>query len=104
MERYILNKKSEQIFRQYFQIGGDMDGYIYTQEGEGIGSFFGNLFRKVIPLATKAIKGIAGIARPHFENAAKEIVGQAGKKLIETITPNEEAQSPKKRQKRSRED
>ena len=85
-------------------MGGDMDGYISTQEGEGIGSFFGNLFRKVMPLATKAIKGIAGIARPHFENAAKEIVGQASKKLIHKIIPNEEAQSPKKRQKHPRED
>ena len=60
-------------------MGGDMDGYIYTQEGEGIGSFFGNLFRKVLPLATKAIQGIASAAKPHLQNAAKDIVGQASK-------------------------
>ena len=99
MERYILDKKSEQIFRQCFQMGGDMDGYIYTQEGEGIGSFFGNLFKKVIPLATRAIKGIASAAKPHLQNAAKDIVGKASKKLIEKITPTEEDdQHPKKRQ------
>ena len=87
--------------------GGDMDGYIYTQEGEGIGSFFGNLFRKVLPLATKAIKGIASAAKPHLQNAAKDIVGQASKKLIERIVPNEveeveEDQPPRKRRKRQR--
>ena len=99
MERYILDKKSEQIFRQCFQMGGDMDGYIYTQEGEGIGSFFGNLFKKVIPLATKAIKGIASAAKPHLQNAAKDIVGKASKRLIEKIIPTEEDdQRPKKRQ------
>ena len=80
MERYILNNRSEQIFRRFFQMGGDMDGYIYSQEGEGIGSFFGNLIRRVIPLATKAIKGIASAAKPHLQNAAKDIVGQASKK------------------------
>ena len=101
MERYILNNKSERIFRQCFQMGGDMDGYIYTQEGEGIGSFFGNLFKKVLPLATKAIKGIAGAAKPHLQNAARDIVGQASKKLIHTIIPDEEEQPPRKR---SRED
>ena len=101
MERYIPNNESKQLFRQYFQVGGDMDGYIYTQEGEGIGSFFGNLFRKVLPLATKAIKGIAGAAKPHIQNAARDIVGQASRKLIEKIIPDEEAQPPRKR---SRED
>ena len=80
-----------------------MDGYIYTQEGEGIGSFFGNLFRKVLPLATKAIKGIASAAKPHLQNAAKDIVGQASKKLIEKIVPaEEEDQPPKKRHKLQR--
>ena len=105
MERYILDKKSERIFRQCFQMGGDMDGYIYTQEGEVIGSFFGNLFKRVIPLATKAIKGIASAAKPHLQNAAKDIVVQASKQLIEKITPTEEEeedQPPRKRQKRRR--
>ena len=30
------------------------------QEGEGIGSFFGSIFRKLIPFATKAAKTVAG--------------------------------------------
>ena len=102
MERYILNKKSEQMFRQCFQMGGDMDGYIYTQEGEGIGSFFGNLFRKVVPLAIKAIKGIAGAAKPHLHNAARDIVDKTSKQIIQTIIPDEEEAQPRK--KRPRED
>ena len=67
MERYVVDNKRERMFRKFFQIGGDMDGYIYTQEGEGIGSFFGNLLKKVLPLATKAIKGAAHIAAPHLK-------------------------------------
>ena len=30
------------------------------QEGEGIGSFFSSIFRKLIPFATKAVKTVAG--------------------------------------------
>ena len=32
---------------------GVMDQYIYSQDGEGIASFFGNLFRSAIPLFSK---------------------------------------------------
>ena len=106
MERYIVNNRSEQMFRRFFQMGGDMDGYIYSQEGEGIGSFFGNLIRRVIPLATKAIKGIAGVAKPHLQSAAKDLVNHATKKLIRTIVPNEETEetqqhsNPRKRRRK----
>ena len=85
MERYIIDNKSESMFRNFFQMGGEMDGYIYTQEGEGIGSFFGNLFRKVLPLATKGIKAAANMAAPHIKQAAKEIASEAGKGVIRTI-------------------
>ena len=85
MERYIIDSKSERMFRNFFQMGGEMDGYIYTQEGEGIGSFFGNLLRKVLPLATKGIKAAANMAAPHIKQAAKEIASDAGRGVIRTI-------------------
>ena len=44
------------------------------QEGEGIGSFFSSIFRKLIPFATKAAKTVAG------SSLAKE----TGKALKET--------------------
>ena len=40
--------------------------------GEGLGSFFGSLFRKIIPAATKTIKKIAG----------SKIVKDTGKQLL----------------------
>ena len=98
MERYIIDNKSERMFRNFFQMGGEMDGYIYTQEGEGIGSFFGNLLKKVLPLATKAIKGAAHIAAPHLKEAATELAGEASKSLIRTINNKKERQyNPRKR-------
>ena len=98
MERYVVDRRRERMFRNFFQMGGEMDGYIYTQEGEGIGSFFGNLLKKVLPLATKAIKGAAHIAAPHLKEAATELAGEASKSLIRTINNNTERQyNPRKR-------
>ena len=98
MERYVVDNKRERMFRKFFQVGGEMDGYIYTQEGEGIGSFFGNLLKKVLPLATKAIKGAAHIAAPHLKEAATELAGEASKSLIRTINNKKERQyNPRKR-------
>ena len=97
MERYVVDNKRERMFRKFFQMGGEMDGYIYTQEGEGIGSFFGNLLKKVLPLATKAIKGAAHIAAPHLKEAATELAGEASKSLIRTINNKKERQyNPRK--------
>ena len=54
--------------------GDDIDRYIYSQSGEGLGSFFGNLVKKAIPILGKAIKGAAkGAAKaalPHLQDAA----------------------------------
>ena len=110
MERYVVDNAKERLFRNFFQTGGDMDGYIYTQEGEGIGSFFGNLFNKVLPLATKAIKGAAGIAKPFAKQALTEIAQEAGKEVIKTLAPNRKkytprnkgSENPKKRARRFR--
>ena len=54
--------------------GDDIDRYIYSQSGEGLGSFFGNLVKKAIRILGKAIKGAAkGAAKaalPHLQDAA----------------------------------
>ena len=98
MERYVVDGRKERMFRKFFQMGGEMDGYIYTQEGEGIGSLFGNLLKKVLPLATKAIKGAAHIAAPHLKEAATELAGEASKSLIRKINNKKELESnPRKR-------
>ena len=85
MERYVINNDRERVYRKFFQMGGEMDGYIYNQEGEGIGSLFGNVIKKVLPFVTKAIKGAAHITAPHLKQAAKEITGEATKSLLQSI-------------------
>ena len=97
MERYVIDNNKEQAYRKFFQTGGGMDGYIYTQEGEGIGSLFGNLFQKVLPFVTKAIKGAAGIAGPHLKHAATEITSEAGKSLIRKLNNNNHTRSNNKK-------
>ena len=66
--------------------GDEIDRYIYSQSGEGIGSFFGNLVRTVVPLLGQSIKGAANIAKPYLKSAAKEIVTTGAKRAINKIS------------------
>ena len=65
---------------------GSIDRYIYSQNGEGIASFFGNLFRTVAPILGQAIKGAAQIAKPHLQRAATDIVTTGSKRALEKIS------------------
>jgi len=67
--------------------GMEMDRYIYSnQSGEGIGSFFGNLLRTAIPLIGRSIKGAAVIAKPHLENAGKDIIAAGSKRALSKLS------------------
>ena len=70
------------------------------QEGEGIGSFFGSIFRKLIPFATKAAKTVAGSslvketgkvlkdsAIQGLTNVAADVIG-GGKTFEESASEN----------------
>ena len=63
-----------------------MDRYVYTQEGDGLGSFFGNIFKSAVPFLGKAIKGAARIAKPHLVAAGKDLISAGAKRGIEEIT------------------
>lgn len=71
--------------------GSEMDRYIYNQNGEGLGSFFGNIMKNAIPFLGKAIKGGWDVAKPHLAAAGKELVVAGAKKGLETFS------SPRKR-------
>lgn len=60
--------------------GMDMDRYIYSMQGEGLGSFFGNLVKTAIPILGKAIKGAAKIIKPHAIAAGKELITTGSKR------------------------
>ena len=68
--------------------GIDMDRYIYSMQGEGLGSFFGNLLKTAVPLLGRAIKGIVNIAKPHLKAAAKDLITAGAKRGIEKISTN----------------
>ena len=79
--------------------GYDADGYyVYSQQGEGIGSFFGNLFRSAIPVITSGIKGIGSTLKPHIKKAAGDLVAEGSKRLLKKIDEDR----PKKRKRRRR--
>lgn len=71
---------------------GSIDRYIYSQDGEGIGSFFGNLFRTAAPilgpLLKKAIKGTAKIVKPHLQRATTEVISAGTKRIANKISGN----------------
>ena len=68
---------------------GSMDRFIWrNQNGEGIGSFFGNLFRSTIPILGSSIKGAVGIAKPHLKRATVDIINAGSKRAINKLSNN----------------
>jgi hypothetical protein len=108
MEIYSPNARDISAYRQVILQHGsgyDKDGYYYySQEGEGIGSFFGNLFKSAIPVISRGIKGAVAISKPHFKKAASEIVSSGSKRLLNKISGEivKSVEQPKKKQKRRR--
>ena len=82
-----------------FGKGHAMDRYIY-QEGEGIGSFLGNMFQTIFPFLKQGIKGIAAVAKPHLKVkvTAADIVRTGTKRVLEKLdTPRNNPRKNKKR-------
>ena len=65
--------------------GVDIDRYVYSMQGEGLGSFFGNLLKSSIPFLGKTIKGAAKIAKPHLIAAGKDLVATGTKRGVKEI-------------------
>ena len=82
---------------------GDIDRYIY-QDGEGIASFFGNLFKKAVPMIFPAIKGAAkgaaNIIKPHAIKAGKDLLSAGAKRGFEELTNLGEQKLKHKKHKR----
>ncbi len=93
MEQFNSNKLRSSAYRTIVQDGrgGEMDRYIYTQSGDGLGSFFGNIFKSAVPFIGRAIKGAAGIAKPHLVAAGKDLISAGAKRGIEEITKSKKA-------------
>ena len=87
MELLDTRKLDEIAFRAINQrgYGDDIDRYIYSQSGEGLGSFFGKLAKKAIPILGKAIKGAAKAAVPHLQDAAVAGFSNVVDNAIDTV-------------------
>ena len=87
MELLDTRKLDEIAFRAINQrgYGDDIDRYIYSQSGEGLGSFFGKLAKKAIPILGKAIKGAAKAAVPHLQDAAVAGLSNVVDTAIDTV-------------------
>lgn len=69
------------------QIGyGDIDRYIYNQRGEGLASWFGNLFKVAAPLISKGIKGLTSVVKPHAKRFATDLIRTGSKRAIDKIS------------------
>ena len=87
METFNSDKLRSLAYRTIIQDGGsDMDRYVYTQVGDGLGSFFGNIFKSAVPFLGKTIKGIANIAKPHIVAAGKDLISAGAKRGFEEIS------------------
>lgn len=81
--------------------GAEIDRYIYSnQSGEGIGSFFGNLVRTVVPFLQHSIKGAAKIAKPYLKDAAKQILTTGAKRAVDKISGTTDHKKHGKRKRR----
>ena len=89
MEIFNPTHLNAQIYRSTINQSGkgtEIDRYIYSQTGEGIGSFFGNLARTIVPFLSHSIKGAARIAKPYLREAAKDIVTAGAKRATDKLS------------------
>ena len=85
---------------------GDIDRYVYQEmDGAGLGSFFGNLIKKAVPMIFPAIKGAAkgaaNIIKPHAIKAGKDLISAGAKRGFEELTNLGENKIKHKKHKRN---
>ena len=96
----VYRPSNQASYRAIIQHGsGNIDRYIFSQDGEGIASFFGNLFKSSVPIISRAIKGTARIAKPHLERAVADVVKTGSKRIIDKITDSEHRTHKNKKRK-----
>lgn len=76
--------------------GFDNDGYhYYSQDGDGMSSFFSNLIKYAIPVIGKTIKGAVGIAKPHLRKAGEELVAAGAKRIASQLGAKKKTKKPR---------
>ena len=106
MELFIPSQSDLRAYRSIMLQHGsgfENDGYyVYNQDGEGFGQFFGSLLKNIVPLFSRGIKATYDIAKPHLQKAAREVVSNGSKRLLNKISGDivNSIERPKKRRRR----
>ena len=100
-----LNRKA--YHNVFLQKGGslEMDRYIYGMQGEGIGSFFGALFKQALPILESAIKGAARASKPIAAAVGKDLISigvKRGVQELKRLTNSRVTHKPHKKIKKGR--
>ena len=68
------------MYREGVPVFGPKFKGLPVQKGEGLGSLFGGLFRKVLPLAAKGLKTAAAVGK---KVAKSKLVKDTGRKILD---------------------
>ena len=110
MEPYVFNAAAAKHYKNILS-GGGIDRYIYSsQDGNGLGGFFGPILKAIIPIAKTIGSTLLGLAKPAAKAAAREgIKGMAtagltslAGKTIESVNRKRSSSKSSKRSKRIR--
>ena len=97
----VYKPSNQAHYRAVIQLGSEhIDRYVF-QEGEGIASFFGNLFKSSVPIISRAIKETARITKPHLKRAVADIVTTGAKRILDK-TSDTKTHTHKKKRRRSK--
>ena len=93
----VYTPSNQASYRAVIQLGsGNIDRYVF-QEGEGIASFFGNLFKSSVPIISRAIKGTARIVKPHLKRAVADVVTTGAKRILDKTSDKTHTHKNKRR-------
>lgn len=60
-------------------------GIFHVQHGAGIGGFFKSLFKTMVPIGKSILKTGFDIAKPHLQQAGKEMVQRGTQALVNKV-------------------
>ena len=102
MEAHVFNASNAKHYKDILS-GGYPDKYVYnSQDGHGIGGFFGSIMKAVVPLAKMIGKSLLGVAKPAGKALAREAIkGTATAALGSLVDKTADSIRHSKKRKRS---
>jgi len=74
MEAHVFNASNAKHYKNILS-GGYPDKYVYnSQDGNGIGGFFGPIMKAVVPVVKMIGKSLLGVAKPAGKALAREAI------------------------------